>query len=282
MNSKHLLVWATAASLLCVPALAQKNKSKSKIPTLPAGILSATPQVVQTGTYPTLSWYIAYPSSVGDVAVVTPPASIELTEPNTYVDVRAVGIGVTEAVPSGSKESIPAELRISVDGSNYSQLIYGNNSVVDPTHSLFTKKVNKGTTINFGGRYVKDGAWTEFYTGKNPNFQIVALADGDKIPTSFDLQQSGKMAEYVKPYVNSDGTVKVGPMSLLVMAEFGGSDRNHSSFDYQDAVFLMNFSPKNNNGHGNNIDGVDSSNPGGGSGGPNGAVDPSGNIDDEK
>src|SRR5690606_21116397 len=30
-----------------------------------------------------------------------------------------------------------------------------------------------------------------------------------------------------------------------------------------------------NNGHGNNADGVDSSNPGQGSGGPNGAVDPS-------
>ena len=38
---------------------------------------------------------------------------------------------------------------------------------------------------------------------------------------------------------------------------------------------------KNNHGHGNNADGVDSSNPGQGKGGPNGAVDPSGDIDDE-
>ena len=36
-----------------------------------------------------------------------------------------------------------------------------------------------------------------------------------------------------------------------------------------------------NNGHGNNADGVDSSNPGQGGGGPNGANDPSGNVDDE-
>lgn len=39
---------------------------------------------------------------------------------------------------------------------------------------------------------------------------------------------------------------------------------------------------KNNNGHGNNVDGVDVSNPGQGGGGPNGAVDPSGTVDDEK
>ncbi len=38
---------------------------------------------------------------------------------------------------------------------------------------------------------------------------------------------------------------------------------------------------KNNNGHGNNEDGVDSSNPGQGKGGPNGGVDPSGDVDDE-
>jgi len=37
-----------------------------------------------------------------------------------------------------------------------------------------------------------------------------------------------------------------------------------------------------NNGHGNNIDGVDSSNPGKGKGGPGGGVDPSGTVDDEK
>lgn len=36
-----------------------------------------------------------------------------------------------------------------------------------------------------------------------------------------------------------------------------------------------------NNGHGNNADGVDSSNPGKGKGGPNGATDPSGGTDDE-
>ena len=38
---------------------------------------------------------------------------------------------------------------------------------------------------------------------------------------------------------------------------------------------------KSNNGHGNNADGVDSSNPGNGNGGPNGAIDLSNGIDDE-
>jgi hypothetical protein len=39
---------------------------------------------------------------------------------------------------------------------------------------------------------------------------------------------------------------------------------------------------KSNNGHGNNVDGVDVSNPGRGKGGPNGEIDMSGVIDDEQ
>ncbi|RYD64704.1 MAG: hypothetical protein EOP83_09120 [Verrucomicrobiaceae bacterium] len=47
-------------------------------------------------------------------------------------------------------------------------------------------------------------------------------------------------------------------------------------------VVLVTLSRKHpNNGHGNNLDGVDSSNPGQGKGGPNGAIDPSGGVDDE-
>ena len=57
---------------------------------------------------------------------------------------------------------------------------------------------------------------------------------------------------------------------------------NSPCYNMQDVVLLMTCAPKGNNGHGNNIDGVDSSNPGNGHGGPNGQVDPSGTVDDER
>lgn len=281
MNPSRLIVFAAASGMLCVPALAQGNGRQSAIPAVPAGLLTATPKVVQTGTYPTLTWQVHYPSTVGDVAVINPPGGINLTD-GVFVDVRVVGVGVTEGTAGQNKNDIPTETRISINGGNYSQLFYGTNTDVDPTHSLFTKKLPSGTSINFGGRYVKDGSWTSFTTTQNPNYQVVALKSGDKIPTSYDLKQSGNMAEYLKPYVNGDGTVKVGPMSLLVMAEYGSTNHSSAAFDYQDLVLLVSFSSKNNNGHGNNIDGVDSSNPGQGSGGPNGGTDPSGDVDDER
>lgn len=270
---------AAFLSALAMPAAFAapgNGNNNNALPAVPVGALQATPTVVQTGTHPTLNWNIVYPRQVGDVAVISPPGSLTLTE-TLYLSVRPVGVGVT----GGSSSNSNAEFRISVNGGGYDQLFYGSPSDIDPAHTLYTKKLPKNSTIDFGGRFVKDGAWTPFYTTRSSNMQVVSLVDGDSIPTSFDLSQSGNMAEYLKPYVDSTGKVNIGPLSVLVMAEYASTNQSSASFDYQDAVFLVSLATKNNNGHGNNLDGVDSSNPGGGSGGPNGAVDPSGGVDDE-
>lgn len=244
-------------------------------------VFSANPTIVQTGTYPTLTWSITYPSKVSDVAVIAAPGVITLAQP-MYVSVRPVGVGVTQGGRGADINTIQAEARISVKGSAYDQLFYGTNAEVEPAYSLYIKRLTSGTTIDFGGRYVTNNAWTPFYTTKSSNMQVIALVNGDTIPTSFDLRQSGKLAEYMKPYVDGAGKISIGPMNVLIMMELAERDRTNQAFDYQDVVLMVNFASKHpNNGHGNNLDGVDSSNPGKGSGGPNGAVDPSGGVDDE-
>ena len=62
------------------------------------------------------------------------------------------------------------------------------------------------------------------------------------------------------------------------MFEVGSSNPGDSYFDMQDIVVVTTFG-KNNNGHGNSLDGVDSSSPGGGGGGPNGEYDASADPD---
>ncbi len=285
MKNHH---WAaSAAAVITIGGLtmpfvsAQNDKAASAtIPAVPSAAFSASPSVVQTGTYPTLSWSILYPSKVSDVATITPPGSITLTTP-MFVSVRPVGVGVTGSDSGVDKDAIPAEARISVNGSAYDQLFYGTDTDVEPSYSLYIKKLQPGTTIDFGGRYVENGAWTPFYTTRSGNHQVIALVDGDSVPTSFDLAKSGKIAKYLNPYIDGNGKVNIGPLSVLVLMELAESNRN-TEFDYQDFALLVSFASRHpNNGHGNNLDGVDSSNPGRGSGGPNGEVDPSGGVDDE-
>ena len=284
MKTSHLVaVSATvfAVSTLPTPMLANTGgPSTSAIPSVPSGILSAYPSVVQTGTKPTLTWNILHPSKVGDVATIRPPGTITLTQ-EVFATIQLVGTGVTGATsPEGV--AIPTEARVSLNGGTYNQVFYGTMANVNPSKALYVKKVFPNQTLNFGGSYVVNNAWSPFYTTKSANFQVVSLVAGQTPPTTFPLHLSSKLHPYLKPYLDSTGKVTIGPLSVLVLMELAKTTRSSSVFDLQDQVLLVTFSKKHpNNGHGNNLDGVDSSNPGNGSGGPNGRPDPSAGFDDE-
>lgn len=279
------VVLVSGLSVATVSA-ADKNAA-ALIPAQPTGVLSVNPRLVEKdrNQHTTLSWNILHPSSVGDVAVINPPGTITLTENNVYVSVQPIGTGTTDcsATPTSQQTT---EARFSVNGGSYTQLFYGQSKDITPQYSLYIKKHKAGDKLDFGGRYVVNNKWTPFYTTKSSNMQVVTLKNGDSIPTSFPLHTSPTMASYLDPYLDGSGKVSIGPMSLLVLMELGSTDRNQPCFDYQDMVLFVTLSSaRPNNGHGNNLDGVDSSNPGKGVGGPTGANntgnDPSGGVDDE-
>ncbi len=285
MKTSHLA--AVSAALIAVCALAPTStfaqSSTTKIPSIPVGTLDAYPTVVQTGTKPTLTWNIIYPSQVSDVAQILTPGTIRITQNNTYVSVQPIGTGITACDATQGTTPLNTDARISVNGSPYQQLFYGVQDNVESAYSLYIKKLDAGTTLNFSGRYVKNGAWSPLYTTLSSNLQVVTLVNGDTPPTTFPLHQSSTLASYLRPYLDSTGKIKIGPLSAIVLMELGQTNHGLSCFDYQDMVLLVSFSTKHpNNGHGNNLDGVDSSNPGNGRGGPNGMVDPSGGVDDER
>jgi hypothetical protein len=270
-------------------------------PLAPVGVMTAFPTIVKTGTKPTLTWSIIHPARVGsgqatnggnensesgsddgveEIAAVNPPGTIIPTS-DAWVTVQIIGTGPTDC-RSNTSIKPPTDLRVSINGSPFDQLFYGTQDDIDPSHKLFIKKVLRGHSIDFGGRYVVNGAWTPFYTTRSTNLQVVSLVNGDTFPASTKFQGQAGLASYLKPYIDSSMKVKIGPLSVLLLMELAQTNHSSPCFDYQDQVVLVTLSRKHpNNGHGNNLDGVDSSNPGQGSGGPNGAVDPSGGVDDE-
>lgn len=247
------------------------------IPADPVGNLTANPTVVQTGTKPTLTWAMMFPTKLSDVAAINPPGGIDITA-KQYVSVSIIG----------TTSSVPSEARISVGGGSYQQLFYGTQNDVNPSKPLYIKQLDPGTTIDFGGRSVENNQWSPFYTSNSSNLQVVSLVNGDVPPTSTPILQKPGVASFLKPYVDSStGKIKIGPLSVLVIMEFNETARTKPGFDYSELALLVNFSAKHpNNGHGNNLDGVDSSNPGQGKGGPTGlnnaGLDPSAGVDDEK
>jgi hypothetical protein len=274
MKIKQILMTIGAAFALNIAIQAQSLKYNMFTP---AGELSATPKIVQSGTYPTLNWKVTYPSNIGNVAIVNAQGEIFLKK-DIYVGVSVIGTGITSDTPIQNKNDIYSEIRIREGNSNYQRLFYALNEDVTPQYSSYIKKLDRNSSFGFGARFVKDGEWTPFYTNNSGNHQVITLTHGQEIPVHQE-----NIAEFLKPYIDSTNKVNIGPMSALMLFELGTTNHAHSAFDYQDAAILVKLSNKHqNNGHGNNLDGVDSSNPSNGNGGPNGTVDPSGGVDDEK
>ena len=93
---------ALSAAFIAAGTLVSSRALAQTTPTIPVGTLTAFPTVVQTGTKPTLTWSINYPSIVENFVTITPPGTVTPKE-NLICDVRILGLGVTS---QGSNDSI--------------------------------------------------------------------------------------------------------------------------------------------------------------------------------
>jgi hypothetical protein len=270
---------AVMTGLSLAQGIVKSGSSNALIPTFPQGWLSAYPTVVQTGTKPTLSWSITYPSTVKSYAAVTPPALLTTLD-QVDIEVRVIGAGVTVGEPSTTNTNwVPTQAQIKVGNGNYVSIFMGTNNEVDPNALVWAKRVNKNTEIRFGGRYYF-GGWSQTCNSDNSN-NVRILLNGEYPPTAYSLNSSDQVKSFMAPYLDGGGKIKIGPLDSIILMELTQpeSNTNDKGYNLQDMVLLMTVKPKGNNGHGNNIDGVDASNPGNA---PFMKYDTNAAIDDEK
>ena len=273
MKTRILAALSAASAIgifVPVTAVAQGNGNgngnNKTIPLVPAGWISAYPTIVQPGTHPLLDWSISFPSVVKDYVTVTHPATLTPKE-DLDCEVRVLGAGVTVS-SSGSNtfNFVPTEGQISYDGGSYTRIFYGTNLNVNPNTVVWTREVKKNRTIRFGGRYYYQNRWGPYFNSSSGTQNVRTLVNGDTPPTTTPMHLAPTLEEFIRPYIDPEGNVKIGPMDVIVFMELTHTDSQKSDpgYDLQDLVLLVTFKSKTrtNNGHGNNIDGVDSSNPG--------------------
>lgn len=274
MKTRNLAALSAAAATgIFVPAscLAQGNgngNGKNAIPLVPAGWLSAYPTIVQPGTHPTLNWAISFPSIVKDYVTITPPSTLNPRE-ILDVEIRVLGNGVTVGTSGGGFNWVNAEAQLSFRGGSYTRIFYGTNLNVNPNTVVWSRTdVKPNETLRFGGRYYHNNSWGPTYTTSNTTTNVRTLVHGDTPPNTGNqpMHQAPSLEDFIRPYLDPTGKVKIGPMDVIVFMELthSASQMTDPGYDLQDIVLLVTFKskPKTNNGHGNNIDGIDSSNPG--------------------
>lgn len=278
MTKKIKSFCISAALLPVVVSLAQGQTAPEDIhgdPYLPVGTLGVNPTFVQTGVKPNLDWQIDYPTVFADLAIISTSNSLVTTEEVTVV-VRVPGV-------SGGCErtDLPVAfwMRAGVNES-WQLLFYGKNHDVDPSKVLFKRKLPANTKIDFAGRFQDaSGGWKSIVWTIEDSPGLVALTQGDPLPSGIADFISGDVESFLTPYLTEDlSTVVTGPKEMFYLFELETTDGATDCYDYQDLAVVVQFHTKNNNGHGNNVDGIDVSNPGGGDGGPNGEEDTIGMV----
>lgn len=256
------------------------TNTDSTNPVLPEGTLTASPTVVQTGTHPTLSWDIVHPSVVEDYISISPPSTIEADTELTY-EIRVLGAGVTAGNSQGFT-FVPTEARFNFNDTGYDRIFYGTNHDVNPSSVVASGTINKGQTMKFSGRYYYNHSWGPYFKSDGGTENVRTLVNGDVPPDVLPDYNAPSLESFIKPYLSASGKVRIGPMDCIVFMELThyDSQQGNSGYDLQDMVLLVTFKTKakTNNGHGNNIDGIDSSNPGNA---PFINLDTDPNVDDE-
>lgn len=214
--------------------------AQSTSPSIPVGWLTAHPTVVQTGTKPTLTWDISYPSVVKDFVDVIVPATVKSTK-NLDVEVRVLGNGVTSG-SGGSITFVNAEALLSFNGGSYSRIFYGTNNNVNPKTVVWSRKGMKpNETLRFGGRYFWNNSWGPTFNSTSSTLNVRTLVSGDTPPNKLPVPGAPSLENFIKPYLDKQGKVKIGPMDVIVFMELTHTNEADAGYDLQDMVLLVTF-----------------------------------------
>lgn len=236
-----LAALAVAISALASPqALAQTTD-----PSIPVGSLTAYPTVVQTGTKPTLTWSINYPSVVKDYITVTPPGGGTITpKQNLICDIRILGAGVTTQNSNGTINYIRSAAKIRYNGSSSWTTIFDGtqtSTIVQQQGIIKTLSVTSAKAIDFGGQYYYNNAWSTFRTsGVTPTY-VWSLVNGDACPSRIPDYNAPSLESFIKPYLDASNKVRIGPMDVIVFMELTHTNTSDVGYDQQDLVLLVTF-----------------------------------------
>ncbi|MES2658627.1 MAG: hypothetical protein V4689_08410 [Verrucomicrobiota bacterium] len=224
-------------TLVATPAHGQTT------PTIPVGELTAFPTVVQTGTKPTLTWSISYPSIVENFVTITQPGTVTPKE-NLVCDIRILGLGVTSQNSNGSIAYYRTRGQWKFNGSSSWADVYDGkqtDTIVQQQGLVKTNiAVTKGKAITFAGQYY-NSSWQTQFTSTSSGQNVRALVSGQVCPGNIPDYNAPSLESFLKPYLDSAKKVKIGPMDVIVIMELTHTDTSDIGYDLQDLVMLVTF-----------------------------------------
>lgn len=241
MKTKPAATGPVALICACL-LLIGESQAQSTNPSVPVGSLTAFPTVVQTGTKPTLTWSINYPSVVKDYVTVSPPGTVTPKQ-NLICDIRILGAGVTTQNSNGTINYIQTKGQMKFNGSSsWTTIFDGRNtdSIVQKQGIIKTYNVTANKTIDFAGQYYWNNSWSTQRTSLSGSY-VKALVNGDTCPARVPDYNAPSLESFIKPYLDASRKVRIGPMDVIIFMELTHTNTSDVGYDEQDLVMLVTF-----------------------------------------
>jgi hypothetical protein len=243
MKTSHLTAVPAAALALFLALLPTGTaRAQASDPSRPVGSLSAFPTVVRTGTYPTLTWNISYPSLVLDYITRDPDGTLT-PKRDLYMDVRILGASYQIGTYSdGTPKWGTVESYVRADGAtSFTRIFQGIQTQISPTKIYYTKLCHSGRAIDFRSRCYNGSSWLSYRSTESLTANVVALVNGERPPDTVPAFQQQNIEAFLRPYLDSEGKLMIGPLDVVYLFELGQTNTSSSGFDLQDLVLLVTF-----------------------------------------
>lgn len=239
MKTSHT---AALAAAFVAMTLALNVGARAQVPSVPVGTLSAFPTVVRTGTFPTLTWDITFPTAVP--IVITRDADGTLTpKQDLYMDIRILGASYQIGTYSnGTPRWGTVESYVKADGAtSFTRFFYGIQTQINPTQIYYTKLCRAARPIDFRSRCHNGSSWLSYRSTESLTPNVVALVTGETPPDTVPAFKQGSIESFLAPYLDAEGKVAIGPLDVIYLIELGQTNTSASGFDLQDLVLLVTF-----------------------------------------
>ena len=230
--------------LLCsVLALASMTQAVE----IPTGTISVEESVVLTGTNPSISWNIIFPTpelGIDDLVEVEPDGGIvPRTEVNMSVRVLAADIQTFEWVRIGKKwfqRAVYVDVRGygRVNSGTQVELFNGTQPSVVEDEVVWSRALNEGDDVTFSA--IADISNRPLYSTGEASDNVIVLKNGDIPPDIAGWGNQASLGTHIAPYLDSNGAVKIGPRDLIIAYELFFV-MPHASGDLQDMIYLVTF-----------------------------------------
>jgi len=230
--------------VLALGTLESPQSFASTDPSTPVGSLTASPTVVQTGTKPTLTWNINYPSVVKNYVSIPAGGGTVTPLQNLICDIRVLGLGVTTQNTNGSIVYIETKAQVKYNGSTSWTTLYDGketDTVIQQQGIVKTYTVTANKPMDFGGQYYYNNAWSTLRTSTSSPTLVWSLVNGDPCPTRVPDYNAPSLETFLKNYLDSSNKVRIGPMDVIIFMELTHTDTTNVGYDQQDCVLLVSF-----------------------------------------